>query len=92
MNAQSEPFDSRDAPPDLSANPAIDALRQAYSEFGEVRHISEFQINGNKGFFLVSFAESCSAINAANATGCSLFGFTAVLVDLDRLAKCASGA
>ena len=62
-----------------------DALRRAYSEFGEVRHISRFQTEGNKGFFLVSFAEDRSAINAANSTGCGMFGFTTVLVDLERL-------
>jgi len=63
-----------------------DALRRVYSEFGEVQHISGFQVDGKKGFFLVSFAEDRSAINAANATGCGMFGFTTVLVDLERLA------
>ncbi|OQA33029.1 MAG: hypothetical protein BWY57_01509 [Betaproteobacteria bacterium ADurb.Bin341] len=63
-----------------------DALRHVYSEFGEVQHISGFQVDGKKGFFLVSFAEDRSAIKAANATGCGMFGFTTVLVDLGRLA------
>ncbi len=63
-----------------------DALRPIYSTVGDVRHISRCQAEGQKDFFLVSFADDRSAINAANSTGCCMFGFTTVVVDLERLA------
>lgn len=63
-------------------------IGQIYSIFGEIRKVSNFSLSGKDHYFLVDFARGASAVNAANSTGCSMFGFSSVLVDLNKLAGC----
>ena len=84
--------DAQSAPklPGLSAHPKLHdefgkELTEFFSEFGEVRKISKFMSNGAAGFVLVCFACTSAAMNAANSTGCSMFGFCAVRVNLNEM-------
>lgn len=84
--------DAQSAPklPILSAQPKSHdefgkMLNEHFSEFGEVRKISKFMSNGEACFVLVSFACTSAAMNAANLTGCSMFGFCAVRVNLNEM-------
>lgn len=59
-------------------------LSEFFSRFGEVQKICKFTTSQGNGFILVRFACTSAAMNAANSTGCQMFGFCAVRVNLNE--------
>lgn len=67
----------------------VDVLSKFFSEYGELRKISSFNVNGNGNYFLIDYACDAAAVKAANSTGCCMFGFNTLLLKLDDASKAA---
>ncbi len=67
------------------SNELCAVLSQFFSGFGEVCKVSCFQGKENAAHFLVGFASEKAAVQAANTTGCPMFGFGTVLVKVEGL-------
>ncbi len=72
-----------------SSSELISRLQTLFSAFGGVRGISNLANGGLDQVFLVDFDREVHAMRAANATGFKLFGFTTLIVNLEKVSSAA---
>lgn len=65
-----------------SSADVLSGLTRVFSSFGDVRSISPLDSEGRPRVYLIDFFDEVHATTAANISGCSMFGFNTVIVDL----------